>query len=266
LSLAKTLRVAPGEKFRLSDRDPEATPGVDDKKLAEERTAKHIGQIDDLQYRLYAENRRALLIVLQGIDASGKDGTIRKVMTGLNPQGCTVVPFKVPSPEERDHDFLWRIHKAVPARGDIGIFNRSHYEDLIIPRIKERASDSFWKLRSGHINQFERYLTENDVGLLKCFLHISKAEQKRRLEQRLEDPNRRWKSNPQDFEERKHWDDYQDAFERMLADCSTPWAPWHVIPADHKWYRNYAVSQILREKLEEMDPQFPDVKVAPRKG
>jgi len=266
MSLAKTLRVAPGTEFRLSDRDPDATPGVRDKEAAAGRTAKQIEGIDELQLRLYAENRRALLVVLQGIDASGKDGTIRHVMTGLNPQGCTVVSFKVPSSEERDHEFLWRIHRAVPARGDIGIFNRSHYEDLIVPRVKENASEAFWKLRCGHANQFERYLTENHVDVLKFFLHISKEEQKRRLEQRLEDPSRRWKANPEDFVERKRWSAYQDAFERMLNDCSTTWAPWHVIPADHKWYRNYAVSRILLEKLEEMDPKFPDVKIDPRKG
>ena len=222
MSLTQTLRVAPDSKFRLSHRDPAATPGIEDKKVAADRTAKHIVRIDELQYRLYAENRRALLVVLQGIDASGKDGTIRHVMTGLNPQGCTVVSFKAPSPEERDHEFLWPIHRAVSARGDIGIFNRSHYEDLIVPRVKDQASEKLWKLRCGHINEFERYLTENDVGVLKFFLHISKEEQKRRLEQRLEDPHRRWKASPLDFAERKRWNAYQDAFEACWTTAARP--------------------------------------------
>ncbi len=261
MSLTKTLRVTPGSRFRLAHRDPAATPGLDDKKAAAALIARHIARIDKLQYRLYAENRRALLIVLQGIDAAGKDGTIRHVMTGMNPQGCSVVSFKVPSVEEQDHDFLWRIHKAIPARGDVGIFNRSHYEDLVVPRVKEGASKRFWKTRSRHINDFERYLVENDVEVLKFFLHVSKAEQKRRLDERLEDPNRRWKANPADFTERKRWDAYMEAFEAMLEVCSTAWAPWHVVPADHKWYRNYAVSQVLVERLEAMDPRFPDVKV-----
>ena len=261
MSLAKTLCVTPGSKSKLARRDPAATPGDTDKKAAADLVAKHVARIDKLQYRLYAEHRRALLIVLQGIDAAGKDGTIRHVMTGMNPQGCSVVSFKVPSAEEQDHEFLWRIHRAVPARGSVGIFNRSHYEDLIVPRVKQNAGKAFWKLRCRNINDFERYLTENDVVVLKFFLHISKAEQKRRLEERLDDPNRRWKSSPMDFTERKRWDAYMEAFERMLDDCSTPWAPWHAIPADHKWYRNYAVSAIVLETLEGMDPKFPDVKV-----
>ena len=261
MSLTKILRVAPGSAFKLAHRDPAATPGLDDKKAAADLVAKHVARIDKLQYRLYAENRRALLIVLQGIDAAGKDGTIRHVMTGMNPQGCSVVSFKVPSVEEQEHDFLWRIHRAVPARGDVGIFNRSHYEDLIVPRVKQNASRAFWKRRCGHINDFERYLTDNGIAVLKFFLHISKGEQKRRLEQRLDDPNRRWKSSPLDFSERKRWDAYMEAFERMLRDCSTAWAPWHVVPADHKWYRNYAVSGVLLETLDRMDPKFPKIRV-----
>ena len=264
MELAKSLRVVPGAKFRLADRSPGATPGVDGKKRAIPRIKKALERIEKLQYRLYAENQRALLVVLQGIDAAGKDGTIRHVMTGLNPQGCAVVPFKAPSPEEQDHDYLWRVHRAVPARGDIGIFNRSHYEDLIVPRVKLNAPRKEWRERARQINEFERYLTENGVTLLKLFLHISKEEQKQRLEQRLEDPARRWKVNPMDFTERKRWDSYMSAFEDMVKDCSTRWAPWYVVPSDHKWYRNYAVSQLLLETLEEMDPRLPKPEIDPK--
>jgi PPK2 family polyphosphate:nucleotide phosphotransferase len=265
MQMMKRLRIAPGKKLRLADHDPAATPGIKSKRPADAAVAKAITRISKLQYRLYAENRRALLVVLQGIDAAGKDGTIRHVMTGLNPQGCSVTSFKAPSAEELDHDFLWRIHRVVPSRGDIGIFNRSHYEDIIVPRVHMNAPAKQWKARCRQINEFEKYLSENDVVVLKFFLHISKDEQKRRLQQRLEDPSRHWKSNPMDFTEREHWADYMKAFEGMLADCSTPWAPWHLIPADHKWYRNYAVSQILQERLEEMDPKLPNTKLDPKK-
>jgi len=263
MSLAKTLRVAPGRKFQLADRPPGATPGVDGKKQAAPKVASALTRIEKLQYRLFAENRRALLIVLQGIDAAGKDGTIRHVIEGLNPQGCEVHSFKAPSSEEMDHDFLWRIHRAVPARGDIGIFNRSHYEDLIVPKVKLHATKRLWKDRVRHINEFERYLAENDVVMLKLFLHISKDEQRARLQQRLDDPSRHWKLNPMDFVEREHWDSYMATFGEMLEDCSTAWAPWYVIPADHKWYRNFAVSQLLLETLEEMDPKLPKPTVDP---
>ncbi len=265
MKLMKTLRVTPGAKFRLAGRPSAATPEMKNKKLAATGTESARTRIEKLQYRLYAENRRALLVVLQGIDAAGKDGTIRHVMTGLNPQGCDVHSFKVPSSEELDHDFLWRIHRAIPEHGDIGIFNRSHYEDLIVPRVKQNAPKSAWKKRARQINEFERTLTENDVVLLKLFLHISKDEQKQRLQQRLDDPSRHWKVNPLDFTERERWDAYQSAFEAMLADCSTPWAPWYVIPADHKWYRNYAVSRLLLETLETMNPRIPDPVVDVRK-
>ena len=210
-----------------------------------------------LQYRLFAENRRAVLVVLQAMDAAGKDGVVRHVMSGLNPQACRVTSFKVPSALEKQHDFLWRIHQAVPPTGEIGVFNRSHYEDVLVARVRQLVPPAVWKARFEMINTFERYLSDNGVTIVKFFLHISRAEQAQRLQDRLADPDRNWKFTPADIEERRFWDDYQTASEEAIARCSTPWAPWYVIPSDRKWYRNWAVAEILRHTMQKMDLRFP---------
>jgi len=257
MDLLDRLRVRPGRKVRLSDHDPDATPGYPHKAPAREHLEKNLARLSTLQYLLYAEGRRALLIVLQAVDAGGKDGTIRHVTAGLNPQGCRVTSFKVPSAEERAHDFLWRIHKAVPERGEIGIFNRSHYEDVLVARVHSLVPKSVWSERYEQINAFERILTDNSIVILKFFLHISKDEQRRRLEERVLDPTKNWKLSEQDFAERERWDDYVRAYEDVLGRCSTSWAPWFLIPADRKWYRNLAVSQIIVETLRHQKMEFP---------
>ena len=213
--------------------------------------------ISDLGYRLYAEDRRALLVILQGFDASGKDGTIRCVMSGVNPQSCQVTPFKQPSAEELDHDFLWRIHRSVPRRGEVGIFNRSHYEDVLVVRVHNLVPESEWRTRYDRINEFEELLVEGGMTILKFFLQISKDEQRQRLQERLVNPFKRWKFSLHDLDERKLWDDYQRAYEDALTKCNTKHAPWHIVPADRNWYRNLVVSQTVRETLERMDPKMP---------
>jgi PPK2 family polyphosphate:nucleotide phosphotransferase len=253
----KRFRVKPNARVRLEDFDPNDTAGFEKGNKTDAHLEKNIARMDELQYRLYAESRRALLIVLQGMDASGKDGTVRHVMSGLNPQGCCVTSFKVPSAEEAKHDFLWRIHQAVPAHGDIGIFNRSHYEDVLVVRVHKLVPKAVWSARYDEINTFEKLLGENGVTILKFFLHISKQEQKERLEERLKDPNRNWKIGPADLKERERWGDYVKAYEAALSRCSTPAAPWFVIPSNKKWFRNLAVSQIIVETLERMNPKFP---------
>ncbi len=192
------------------------------------------------------------------MDASGKDGTIRHVMRGVNPQGTTVTSFKKPSDEEADHDFLWRIHKAVPRKGDIGIFNRSHYEDVLVVRVHNLVPEDAWSERYDQINAFEKNLSENGIVILKFYLHISKDEHKKRFQDRLDDPTRHWKISPADFSERPHWDAYTEAFEAVLTRCNTEWAPWYVIPANRKWFRNLAVGSAIVEKLESLDMNFPE--------
>ncbi len=253
----KELIVKPGEKVRLSKYDPDDTLGWHKGHKMQAALEDTIQRIDDLQYRFSAERKRALLIVLQGLDTAGKDGTIRHVMSGMNPQGCKVTSFKVPTTEEAAHDFLWRVHKAVPERGEIGIFNRSHYEDVLVVRVHKLVPKEVWSARYDQINEFESILAENGVRILKFFLHISKDEQKSRLLQRIDDPNRNWKLSEADFHERKFWDDYTAAYEHALAKCSTKDAPWFVIPANKKWFRNLAVSHIIAEALEDMNPKFP---------
>ena len=210
-----------------------------------------------MQTVLYAEARRSVLVVLQGIDAGGKDGTIRHVMSGLNPQGVTVTSFKVPEGEEKRHDYLWRVHRAVPEWGDIGIFNRSHYEDVLVVRVHDLVPKSVWSKRYDQINDFERMLTENGVRILKFFLLISKDEQAKRLAARLEDPTKNWKFSADDTKERKFWDDYMQAYEDAITKCSTEAAPWYVIPSNHKWFRNLAVAQILRDEMRAMKLRYP---------
>ncbi|MCA9062271.1 MAG: polyphosphate kinase 2 family protein [Planctomycetaceae bacterium] len=250
-------RVSPGSNdVRLSKTE---TDGKDiaERGAAEVAFAELQKELSELQERLYAESRQALLVVFQAIDAGGKDGTVRAVCSGLNPQGVTVTPFKAPTPEELSHDFLWRIHKAVPARGMIGVFNRSHYEDVLAVRVHHLAPESVWRPRYEMINQFEQQLSACDVRIVKFLLHISKKEQKERFEERLNDPGKQWKFDRGDLAKRALWDDYQAAFEEMLIRCSPPVAPWYVIPADQNWYRNWAVCDILVRTLREMNPRYP---------
>ena len=254
----KSLRVKPGTKVSLDDYDPADTGPYKSADDVADKLKEHIDELDRLQNLLYAESRRALLIVLQGMDASGKDGTIRHVMTGLNPQGVSVVPFKVPSDEERAHDYLWRVHKVTPRFGQIAIFNRSHYEDVLVVRVHDLVPKKTWKARYEQINQFEKMLAKNHVILLKFFLHISKAEQKTRLEARLQDPARYWKFSMHDVEERRHWPGYRKAYEEALTRCSTKLAPWHIVPANHKWYRNLVVAQTVVQALRDLDMKYPE--------
>ena len=257
MKLSKRFVVSPHKPVKLHNFDPDDTAGFEKGDKTHARLEKNISRMDNLQYRLYAEGKRALLIVLQGMDASGKDGTVRHVMTGLNPQGCQVTSFKVPSPEEAKHDFLWRIHKAMPPRGEIGIFNRSHYEDVLVVRVHELVPKSVWSARYDEINAFEKLMSDNGVTILKFFLHISKKEQLERLDERIKDPDRNWKIGEADFKERQRWDNYVKAYEAALSRCSSSAAPWFVIPSNKKWFRNIAVSQIIVETLERMDPKFP---------
>jgi len=251
------------KKISLKDYDSRDKSSFPDREDAEAQTALDIQAIAELQNRLYAESKRALLVVLQATDTGGKDSTIRKVLGPINPQGVRVTSFKAPSSIELAHDYLWRIHQAVPAKGMIGVFNRSHYEDVLIVRVHGLARKEAIEQRYDQINDFEKHLTENGVTVLKFFLHISKDEQKERLQARLDDPSKHWKFNPGDLEERQHWDDYQDAFEIALSRCSTRNAPWYVIPADRKWHRNAVVARMIRRKLEDLDPRYPEIDFDP---
>jgi PPK2 family polyphosphate:nucleotide phosphotransferase len=249
-------RVNP-KTFQLRKVKADAHPGMDDKKVAEKATEANLKEIAHLQYKLYAEDKQALLVVLQGIDAAGKDGTIRKVFSILNPQGCHVHSFKAPTKEELAHDYLWRIHSAAPRHGEVGIFNRSHYEDVLIARVRSLVPEKTWRARYAQINQFENLLASSGTRVLKFFLYISKEEQEQRFRERLQNPEKQWKFNPEDLAEREHWDAYLDAFQEALVKCSTPQAPWYVIPANRKWYRNWIISEVTRRALEEMNPQIP---------
>lgn len=249
--------VEPGTRVNLDNFDADYTDKQFDKESAKKQTQKNCEALDVLGHRLYAENRRSLLLVLQGMDTSGKDGTIRGIMSGFNPLSCQVVSFKQPSAEELDHDFLWRIHASVPRRGNIGIFNRSHYEDVLIVRVHKLVSRDEWESRYELINSFERLLVEGDTTILKCFLHISKDEQRERLQARLDDPTKNWKFSKGDLAERKLWGDYVQAYEDALSRCSTPHAPWYIVPSNRKWYRDLVVSELLRSTLERLNPQFP---------
>ena len=255
--MSQPLTVSAGTKISLGDFDARYIEGEIDKKEGRDQTEDNAEALADLGYRLYAENKRSVLLVLQGMDTSGKDGTIRSIMKGLNPQSCSVTSFKKPTDEEIDHDFLWRIHKAVPNRGNIGIFNRSQYEDVLVVRVLNLVPESTWSKRYDLINSFEHLLTEAGTTVVKCFLHISKEEQRERLQARLDNPDKRWKFSKGDLEVREMWDDYQHAYEVALTKCNTDHAPWHIVPSDRKWYRNLTVSKILRDTLEKMNPQFP---------
>ena len=252
------LRVAPGSAPGLDRRDAGARIGAAGKDAALTRLAELVEQLGVLHNRLFAEATRAVLLVLQGMDASGKDGTIRHVLTGVNPQGCRVVSFREPASNELAHDYLWRVHAACPARGEIAIFNRSHYEDVVAVRVRGLVPDHVWKRRYEHIREFERLLADEGTAVIKVFLHVSPDEQAKRLEERLEDPEKRWKFRAADLDDRKHWDEFMAAYEDAIRETSTEWAPWYVIPSDHNWVRNLAVGELLVETLERLDPQLPD--------
>jgi PPK2 family polyphosphate:nucleotide phosphotransferase len=255
--MRRAIQVKPGTQLKLSDYDPGDTGLSSGKEAARVEIERDIEQLAELQEVLYAEDKRSLLIILQAMDAGGKDGTIKHVLGGVNPQGCEVTSFKVPSAEELDHDFLWRIHKAVPRKGHIGIFNRSHYEDVLVVRVHRLVPKEVWKERYDQINRFEKLLTEMGTVILKFFLHISKDEQKKRFQERLADPRKNWKFSEVDLKERELWEEYQQAYEDVLAKCSTEWASWYVIPANHKWYRNWLVARTIVETLESLDLKFP---------
>ena len=253
--------VIPGELVNLDDHPPEYTGIYEKKGQTKKRLKKLHKQLLELQGLLYAESQRAVLIILQGMDTCGKDGTIRRVMSGINVQGCDVVSFKVPTADELSRDFLWRAHRAVPPKGKIGIFNRSHYGDVLVVRVHNLVPESVWSQRYRQINDFERMLVENGTVVLKFFLHISKDEQKERLESRIEDPTKHWKIAASDIRERAYWDDYMQAYEVMLQKCSTEWAPWHIIPANKKWYRNLVITECIVDTLKKLDMRYPEPSV-----
>jgi PPK2 family polyphosphate:nucleotide phosphotransferase len=266
MGLTEKLIVHPGSKLRLKDRDPEFVNGAT-KETALLETLKLHEKLEHLQDVLYAEHKRSLLIVLQAMDAGGKDGTVKHVMSGVNPQGCDVTSFKQPTAKELDHDYLWRVHQATPGKGMIGIFNRSHYEDVLIVRVHDLVPKEVWKGRYDQINAFEELLVENGATILKFFLHISKDEQKRRFDSRNDDPNKNWKSSAADERERQFWDQYQAAYQEALEKTSKKHAPWFVIPANEKWFRNLAISHIVVKALEDLNLQYPKAaKPAPKKA
>lgn len=258
MNFRNAFKVEPGTRIKLDKIDPNDTGGFESKKAALKKIEQARHRLTELQYQLYAENRQSLLIVLQAMDAGGKDGTINHVLAPMNPQGCRVHGFKVPSVEERAHDFLWRIHKAAPKNGEVVIFNRSHYEDVLVARVHELVPKKVWSKRYEFINDLEKLLAAHHTRIVKFYLHISKEEQLERFEKRLERPEKHWKISDSDYAERQHWNDYQKAFEDALSKCSTRHAPWYVIPSNRKWFRNLAVSQILVETMTSMKPRLPE--------
>jgi PPK2 family polyphosphate:nucleotide phosphotransferase len=250
--------VKPGGKARIASRDARDTLGIDDKAAGKARLEEVVQRLAALQQRLYAEGSHSVLLVLQGLDASGKDGVIRSVFTGVNPQGVRMASFKAPTAGELARDYLWRIHAAVPARGEIGIFNRSHYEDAVTVRLLNLAPKRVTDRRLGHIREWERLLTDEGTAIVKVFLNVSKDEQRARLQERVDDPEKRWKFNPRDLEMREHFDAYIAAYERAINATSTEWAPWHVVPADRNWVKALAVGELLLDALERIGPKIPD--------
>ncbi len=254
--LADRLKVRPGGAVDLDDRDTDDTFGWDkDEAKRQLEDVKH--EIDLLQARLYAEGSRSVLLVLQARDAAGKDGTIRSILSGLNPAGVGVASFKVPGGPETQHDYLWRVHAAAPAKGHIGVFNRSHYEDVLVVRVAGLAPKRVWSKRYRHINEFERLLTDEGTTIVKCFLHVSKETQRERFQERVDDPEKRWKFRAGDLDDRAKWRQYTAAYEQAIAETSTAWAPWYIVPADRNWVRNLAVAELLLGALRRLDPQLP---------
>jgi PPK2 family polyphosphate:nucleotide phosphotransferase len=272
----KPFEISDGSSFRLKDFDPAETLDVKSKEHAHKTLENGIVRLAGLQEKLYAQDRWGVLIVLQAMDAAGKDSTIKHVMSGVNPQGCQVSSFKSPSPEELQHDFLWRTWRALPERGKIGIFNRSYYEEVLVVRVhreflaaekipEKLVSEDIWQKRFEDINAFERYLTRNGFVVLKFFLHLSKKEQKKRFLERLEEPDKNWKFSMNDALERKHWDKYMQAYEDMIRNTSTKRAPWYIVPADHKWFSRIVVAEALIDALERLDLSFPQIDSNKRK-
>jgi len=273
---SKPYRVDDGRKFRLKDFDPGDSRGVKSKKVAEKELPRGVEQLSDLQDKLYAQDRWAILLIFQAMDAAGKDGVIKHVMSGVNPQGCQVYSFKQPSAEELNHDFLWRSNKCIPERGRIGIFNRSYYEEVLVVRVhkelleRERIAPSLvtkniWNERFADINAYEQYLSRNGVVIRKFFLHVSKEEQKKRFLSRLEEPAKNWKFSDSDIAERERWHVYMAAYEEMIQHTATPQAPWYVVPADKKWYTRLVVSAAIIHALEDLNLRYPTVDAAKRK-
>jgi PPK2 family polyphosphate:nucleotide phosphotransferase len=252
------VRVKPGSKAKIAERDARDRLGLEGKAAARRRLKEVVERVAVLQQRLYAEARHSVLLVLQGLDASGKDGVIRSVCTGLNPQSVRVVSFKAPAATELARDYLWRVHAAVPARGDIGIFNRSHYEDAVTVRVLDLAPKKVTDRRPRHICAWERMLSDEGTTIVKVFLNVSKDEQRVRLQERIDDAEKRWKFNPRDLEMRERFDDYIAAYEEVLTETSTDWAPWHVVPADRNWVKSLAVAELLLDALERIDPKLPE--------
>ena len=268
--ISEPFRIAKGEKFRLKDYDPADTGGLKDKEKALKTLQRGVELLSHFQEKLYAQDRWAMLMIFQAMDAAGKDGAIKHVMSGINPQGCSVTSFKAPSSEELDHDYMWRAHKAIPERGKIGLFNRSYYEEVLVVRVhqeilgaqhlpKELLGKDIWAKRYEDINNFETYLANNGVIVLKFFLHLSKGEQKKRFLERLEMPEKNWKFSLADVKERRCWKDYQKAYEEMIQNTASKHAPWYVIPADNKWFTRLAVASAAIEALNSLDLQFPEV-------
>ncbi len=273
---AKPFRIADGSQFRLKDFDPADTQGLKSKEHAKKDLERGIARLAELQEKLYAQDRWAILLILQAMDAAGKDSTIKHVMSGVNPQGCQVNSFKAPSEEELQHDFLWRTSHALPERGKIGIFNRSYYEEVLAVRVHpellarekiptQLVLDNIWKKRFEDINAFERYLSENGIVVLKFFLHLSKKEQKRRFLERLEEPEKHWKFSVNDALERQHWEKYMRAYEDLIRNTSTKLAPWYVVPADHKWFTRLVVAEATIDAMESLDLSFPKMDADRRK-
>jgi PPK2 family polyphosphate:nucleotide phosphotransferase len=252
--MTASLRVEP--VARIAERDPRDTLGLD-KPRAKDALRELHERLDVLQRRLFAEGTRSVLLVLQGLDASGKDGVIRSVFSGLSPQGCRVVSFKAPTSTELAHDYLWRIQAALPLRGEIAIFNRSHYEDVVTVRVKRLAPEEVWRRRPGHITEWERMLVDEGTSVVKVFLNVSKDQQRARFQERIDDPEKRWKFRSEDLEVRRRFDEYITAYDEVLTETSTAWAPWYVVPGDRNWVKAYAVAKLLVEELERLDPQIP---------
>jgi PPK2 family polyphosphate:nucleotide phosphotransferase len=262
--MTRPILVKPGSKVRLEDIDPGETKGLT-KEEGLARLEKDAARIGELQEKLYGEDKRALLVVLQGMDTSGKDGTVKGVFAQVNPVGLEIAPFGRPGEEDLDHDFLWRVHQKVPRWGHIGVFNRSHYEDVLVVRVRKLVDEKVWRKRYDQINQFEVLLTDMGVRVLKFFLYISKEEQKERLTERLNDKRKNFKFRMGDLEDRELWDQFMAAYDDALEKCSTTAAPWHIVPADKKWYRNAVIARVVAETLESMDPKPPRAEVDPKK-